>query len=80
MKKLSVFVKNNRLDIGLTQFEYAKKLDITMPTLAKIEHDKTVGLNTLKKLSKYYNLSIKLLRRMMIVEDNEQEEPAERIR
>jgi transcriptional regulator with XRE-family HTH domain len=74
MNKLSSFVENKRKDLALTQVEYAEKLGISTPTLVNIEGGKKVGMRTLKKLAEYYNLSTKLVRRMMLIEDNEQEQ------
>lgn len=71
MNKLSKFVKEKRLDLAMTQDDYAFMLKMSKPTLIKIEQGKCVGLQTLKKLNNYYGLSVRLLRRWMIVEDNE---------
>jgi len=71
MSQLGNFVKKHRLDANKTQEEYALMLDMSKPTVIKIEQGKCLGMQTLRKLSAYYNVSVKLLRRWMIFEDNE---------
>jgi len=73
MNKLSNFVKNQRKDMACTQEEYAPMIGISVPTLVKIENGKKVGLATCKKLADIYKLPTKLIRRMMLNEDYEQE-------
>jgi len=71
MSQLGNFVKKHRLDANKTQEEYALMLGMSKPTVIKIEQGKYLGMQTLRKLSAYYNVSVKLLRRWMIFEDNE---------
>ena len=60
------WLKEQRLNAGLTQVELAHLLGLTPETIAYFETGKrTAGLHALKKLSDFFNISIYELRKMM---------------
>lgn len=73
MNNLSKFVKDKRQDLAMTQDDYAKLLDVSTPTLIKIEQGQRVGLATVRLLADYYKLEPRHIRRMMLI-GNENEE------
>lgn len=72
MNKLGLFIREKRLNLALTQKEFAERLGISNVTLSKIERGGRIGSMVLKLLSKYFSVSTKLLREMMVekIEDN----------
>lgn len=55
------FLQAQRIKQGVTQTEFAKRINMTQPQLAKIENlDSTLTLATLNKYSKGLGLEIKL--------------------
>lgn len=72
MNKLGLFIREKRLNLALTQKEFAERLGISNVTLSKIERGGRIGSMVLKSLSKYFSVSTKLLREMMVekIEDN----------
>lgn len=72
MNKLGVYVREKRLNLALTQQEFAERIGISNITLSKIERGGRIGSVVLKLLSKYFSVSTKLLREMMVskIEDN----------
>lgn len=55
------FLQARRIKQGVTQTEFAKRINMTQPQLAKIENlDSTLTLATLNKYSKGLGLEIKL--------------------
>lgn len=72
LNKLGIYVKEKRLNLALTQYEFADKIGISNVTLSKIENGGRIGSLVLKLLSKYFSVSTKLLREMMVskIEDN----------
>ena len=68
VNSLSAFVLDKRKDLALTQKEYAKKIGVSYVTLSTIENGKIIGSATLRKLSSYYNISTRVLREMMLLE------------
>jgi transcriptional regulator with XRE-family HTH domain len=72
MNKLARYVKNKRLDAGLSQRQYARIIGVTSMTLSNIENGRHVGTSTIRKLSEHFILQTKTLRGMMINEDNQQ--------
>lgn len=63
---LKTFVKNKRLDVGMNQETYAQKIGISPPTLNRIEQGKKIGIFTLRALSCFYGLEVKILRKLML--------------
>jgi transcriptional regulator with XRE-family HTH domain len=60
------WLKEQRLNAGLTQVELAKLLGLSSETIAYFETNKrTAGLTALKKISEFFNVSIYELRKMM---------------
>ncbi|MGI5882902.1 MAG: helix-turn-helix domain-containing protein [Dethiobacteria bacterium] len=57
-------IKKIRLDIGLTQVEFTKKLGITQPSLSDIEKGKTVNIDerTIKLICQEFNVYEEWLR------------------
>ena len=86
MNELGKFMKNKRNDEAKTQVEYAKQIGITNVTLSKIENGEAIGSNTIRKLSKFYQIDTRNIRNLMEMEtemedeDNEQIKPTEDIR
>lgn len=74
MNKLSTFVKDKRQDLAMTQDDYAKLLDVSTPTLIKIEQGQKVGLATVRLLADYYKLEPRHIRRMMIIGNDQEKE------
>lgn len=66
-------MREKRLNLALTQQEFAERIGISNITLSKIERGGRIGSVVLKLLSKYFSVSTKLLREMMVskIEDNE---------
>ena len=66
-------MREKRLNLALTQQEFAERIGISNITLSKIERRGRIGSVVLKLLSKYFSVSTKLLREMMVskIEDNE---------
>jgi transcriptional regulator with XRE-family HTH domain len=54
-------IKNIRKKFDLTQVELAKMLGISQPRISEMEQQKTVTVNTLRKIAKALNVSIKEL-------------------
>jgi transcriptional regulator with XRE-family HTH domain len=52
-------IKNIRKKFDLTQVELAKMLGISQPRISEMEQQKTVTVNTLRKIAKALNVSIK---------------------
>ena len=73
MNRLSQFIREKRKDELISQENFAKKIGISVVTLSKIESSSKVGFKTLHKIAEYFNIPTKNVRRMMILEDNEQE-------
>lgn len=60
------WLKEQRLNAGLTQRELATLLNVTPETINYFESGKrTAGLPALKKISEFFNISIYELRKMM---------------
>ena len=60
-----------RLNKGLTQMELAKELHIVQSAISKWEKGKTIpDIETLKKLSNFYNVSIEELLQETSIETN----------
>ena len=60
------WLKEQRLNLGLTQQELANLLGLTNQTIYEIETGKrTAGLKALKKLSDFFGISIYELRQKM---------------
>lgn len=74
MNNLSKFVKDKRQDLAMTQDDYAKLLDVSTPTLIKIEQGQKVGLATVRLLADYYKLEPRHIRRMMLIGNENKEE------
>jgi transcriptional regulator with XRE-family HTH domain len=70
MNKLSGFVRERRLDEAMTQQQFSEKIGITSVTLSNLENGKTIGSRTLRILSLYFSVPTKLLRSMMLYEDD----------
>lgn len=68
---LGEFVRNYRLDEAITQEEFANKVKLTNVTISQIENGKEVGSKALKNLSKYFGVSTKELRKMMLEKKGE---------
>lgn len=68
--KLGEFIKEKRLDLGLSQAEFGKKIGVSYVTINNIENQNKCGLITMRKLSKELEVSTKDLRAMMIHENN----------
>lgn len=52
-------IKKIRKRYGLTQVELAEKLGVSQPRIARMEKQKTVTLDLLRKIAKALNKSIK---------------------
>lgn len=60
------WLKEQRLNLGLTQQELANLLGLTNQTIYELEVGRrTAGLNALKKLSDFFGVSIYELRKLM---------------
>lgn len=60
------WLKEQRLNLGLTQQELANLLGITKATIYNLESNRsTPGLYALKKLSNFFGVSIYELRKLM---------------
>ena len=60
------WLKEQRLNMGLTQKELGNLLGLTWTTIYEFETGKrTAGLCALKKISEFFNISIYELRKMM---------------
>lgn len=71
MKKLGSFVKEKRLDLGLSQNEFANHVGVSYVTINNIENNHKCGLISLRKLSQALKVETKELRSMMVKhEDN----------
>ena len=63
------WLKEQRLNAGLTQQELANMLGISRQSIIEFESgQRTAGLNALKRISEFFNISIYELRQM---EENE---------
>lgn len=51
-------LREDRMDKGMTQEEYAKLLNITRGTLSHLEKGRTPSADTAKKISAYFNKPI----------------------
>lgn len=72
MKKLGNYVKEKRLDLGLSQNEFGDYVGVSYITIHNVETQSKCGLATLRKLSKALDVDTKDLRAMMVQnEDNE---------
>lgn len=73
--RLGEYVKNERLNRGLTQYELAEKCNLSFVTINFIENNKKPGIKSLNTLSEFFGISVEELRKMMNdkYEDNEQE-------
>ena len=69
MNKLGRWLKEKRLNSACSQKEYAKGIGITDVTLSKIENGEHCGTKTLRKLNRYTGASTKVLRGMMLFEE-----------
>lgn len=68
--KLSDYLKNARLNKGLTISEFAKVLNITAPTLCNLENGKaSPSVTTLNKIAMYFKISNKKVREMLLNEN-----------
>lgn len=70
--KLGEFVKDERLNRGLTQQDLAQALAVSIVTINAIENKHTCGIKLLKRLSEFFEVSIPELREMVVNEDNQQ--------
>ena len=70
MKKLGSFVKEKRLDLGLSQNEFANRVGVSYVTINNIENSHKCGLISLRKLSQALNVETKELRSMMVKHEN----------
>jgi transcriptional regulator with XRE-family HTH domain len=60
------WLKEQRLNLGLTQQELANLLGLTKQTIYELEVSRhTAGLNALKKISDFFGVSIYELRKLM---------------
>lgn len=60
-KSLSVFLRDRRLDLGMSQSELSKKSGIKQATISNIENDPSkMTLATFRKLCRELNLEISL--------------------
>lgn len=60
------WLKEQRLNLGLTQKELANLLGLTSVTINNFESGKrTAGLSAMKKLSDFFGISIYELRKLM---------------
>lgn len=65
------WLKDQRLNLGLTQQELANLLGLTKVTISEFESGKRpAGLNALKKLSDFFGVSIYELRLKMEEQNN----------
>lgn len=69
--KLGEFVKEKRLDLGLSQAEFGTHVGVSYVTINNIENKNKCGLITMRKLSKSLEITTKELRAMMNDENNE---------
>lgn len=67
---LGEFVKDERLNRGMTQSEFAHEVGVSYVTINTIENKSDCGINVLKKLSAYLDVSIPELRQMQKYENN----------
>jgi transcriptional regulator with XRE-family HTH domain len=64
--KLSKYIKNYRLNKGLTGRQFAEQLGITYCTYLKIEKgETTLRISTINKVAKGMNLSIHKIRELI---------------
>lgn len=63
--KLARVVKENRLNAGLTQREYAERVGISTVTLSKIENGTRVGASVIRTLAGQLRLSVRTVRDYM---------------
>ncbi len=69
--KLARVVRENRLNIGLTQREYAERVGISTVTLSKIENGTRIGASVMRAVAGQLRLSVRTVREyMMTYEDN----------
>lgn len=65
------WLKDQRLNAGLTQKELANFLELTSETIAYFETGvRSPGLHALKKISEFFNISIYELRQMLEKNEN----------
>ena len=52
------YIKELRIDQGMTQYEAASGIGISRHTLQNVEHGRNINLTTIFKLSDFFELSI----------------------
>ena len=52
-------IKKIRAKFGLTQVELAKMIGVSQPRIVEMERQKTVTVQTLRKIAKALNVSVK---------------------
>ena len=67
--KLGDYIKQERLNRGLTQRELARECDLSFVTINSIENNKKPGIKSINVLSRFFDTEITELRRMLD-EDN----------
>lgn len=67
---LGEFIKDERLNRGLTQVDLAKEIGVSFVTINKIENTSMCGIRTLAALSNYFGISLTELRSMMKSNEN----------
>lgn len=67
---LGEFIKEERLNRGLTQIDLAKQVGVSFVTINKIENTSTCGIRTLSALSDYFGVSLTELRSMVKQHEN----------
>jgi transcriptional regulator with XRE-family HTH domain len=68
--KLGKLVRENRLNAGLTQAEYAERLKISTVTLSKVENGTRVGASVIRTLAGTLRLSVRTVREYMTSYEN----------
>jgi len=66
---LGEYVKERRLNAGLSQTDLADELGLSITTVVNIEQNKTAGLKSLNALANYFKVDVKMLR--ALYENNE---------
>jgi transcriptional regulator with XRE-family HTH domain len=66
---LGEYVKERRLNAGMSQTDLADELGLSITTIVNIERDKTAGLKSLNALAEYFKVDVKMLR--ALYENNE---------
>lgn len=67
---LGNYVRNERMNMGMSQKEFGRYLGISYVSISNLEKSHKCGLSILKKLSKYLNVSIEELRKMMVQDED----------